>query len=391
MSRVLPFRGLHYDPDRVGDLTAATSPPYDVISDAQQQHYRALSPWNVVRLETNDKGLDAEERAARHAEAARCLKGWTAEGVLRRDPEPRFYPYEMAFTFEGRQRTIRGLICAVEIEPWGGSIIPHEHVMARQVEDRLTLMRSTQANFSPIYAVFSGPSRPVADLLNRLEAPLSQVTDEEGVTHRLWSVADPAITDDLAEQDLLIADGHHRYTVALAYRDEMRARFGPGPWDEVMMFVVDAATQDPPVLPIHRLLRDPVAMDAGPVDGLDAALQGAQDDPPSVGWIQPGPVYGVVALDGPPPAVSALHADLLAGLEGGRDLVFTPDAAEADAAVRSGEAAMAALLPPTTAERIREVIDRGQRMPQKSTFFWPKPRTGMVLRAMETAPAAPAS
>jgi len=384
--QILPFAGYRFDLDMVASLDAVTSPPYDVISDEEQQHYRALSPWNVVRLECNDKHLDAESRAARYTESATSLQTWISEGSLRQD-ERSFYPYEMEFALDGQRRTVRGLICSVGVEPWGGSIVPHEHVMSRLVDERLGLMHQTRANFSPIYAVCSNPADPLGEVLSGLGEPESTVVDEEGTTHRLWRLPDPSIPDLLSGDDLLIADGHHRYTVALAYREAMRAAHGPGPWDEVMMFVVDAAVQDLPVLPIHRLLRSPAPLAGPAVEHLSAAIDSADDDVPSVGLIGPGPAYSTIRLSGGPPAVSALHDGPLAGMEGGRELVFTPDATEADRSVREGEAAMAVLLPPTTAERIRSVIDGGRRMPQKSTFFWPKPRTGMVLRVMpEPAP-----
>jgi len=387
VSRVSPFSGLLYDLSRVGSAEEVTSPPYDVISDQEQRRYREVSPYNVVRLEFNEKGADSQTRASQYTQAASELSAWRQDGILTQDEEPAYYPFEMDFLSGGSQHRVRGLICAVEIEPWGGSIIPHEHVMGRQVEDRLKLMREIRANISPVYSVYSGPSAPITDLLDGLEEPLIRLSDEAEVEHKLWRTRDDRIADWLKDEDLLIADGHHRYTVALAYRDEMRQRFGPGPWDQIMMLVVDATTEDPPVLPIHRMLLASLPEVTGDrAEGLTELLAAANDDELVCGVAHRDDagqlIYRTLHLDGDPPTVCALHEQVLGAFEAGTTLRFTADAAEAEMAVSSGTAKAAFFLPPTSARLIRSVIDRGERMPQKSTFFWPKPRTGLVMRAM---------
>ncbi len=195
----------------------------------------------------------------------------------------------------------------------------------------------------------------------------------------------------LADETLLIADGHHRYATALAYRDERRAVDGPGPWDRILTLVVDAGSQDVPVLPYHRVQmrqgpRRPGANDAaespgGPRGGrrrADALRHGLARSTASI-------VYRVHALAGEPPVVCALHGQLLDRIAPGDALRFTHDAADADEVVRDGQASVAYLLPATTPARIRAVVDRGDRLPRKSTFFWPKPRTGMLLMPLDPA------
>lgn len=387
VSRISPFRGLLYDLSRVGRVEDVTSPPYDVITDQQQKRLRDASRYNVVHLEFNERGADSERRAGQYTQAASLLKEWRGEGAVALDDEPAFYPYQMDFTFAGRSRRIRGLICAVDVEPWGGSIIPHEHTMERQVDDRLGLMREVGANLSPVYSVFSGPITPLDDLLDGLGEPLISLADEEGVRHGMWRLHSDQVPDWLSSQNLLIADGHHRYTVALQYRDEMRERFGPGPWDRIMMLIVDAVTEDPPVLPIHRVLlhgRPPAPTAAAA--GMTEMLGSVSDDRLVCGIVTPaetGLAFGTLRLEGEPPTVNALHQQVLDAIAPQDSLRFTADADDAESAVASGEASAAFFLPPTTAGRIRTVIDRSERMPQKSTFFWPKPRTGMVMRPME--------
>jgi len=385
--RISPFRGLLYATPRIGPLESLTSPPYDVITDEQQQRYRASSAYNVVHLEFNDKWTDDEQRVVQYRQAASLLSEWRQEDALVLDAEPAYYPYELSFRCQGGPRRIRGLICSVEIEDWGGSIIPHERTMERQVGDRLGLIRETRANLSPVYAVFPGPCGELSELLDGLTEPDRAMIDPDGVAHSLWRLRDKRISELLADQVLLIADGHHRYTVALKYRNEMRERFGPGPWDGIMMLVVDAGTEDLPVLPIHRVLRGGTLTDLGePAVDLDAVLASLSDEPPSYGTVTLAngtTAYKLVRLGGPPPAVCALHEQLLDALAADAALTFTADPAEADRAVRAGEAVAAFFLPPTTAQKIRSVVDRGERMPQKSTYFWPKPRTGMVIRLLD--------
>lgn len=395
MSRVFPFIGLLFDRERVGSLELVTTPPYDVISPAERRRFQDLSPYNVIRLELGEERSGDDERDIKYRRAAEELRRWRAEGVLLPTEGPAYYVYEMRFRLHGRPRRVRGIVAAVELEDWGGSILPHERTMAAPVEDRLHLMRAIGANLSCIQAVFPGPIPELADALERATArpPDARTTDEAGVEHRLWVLPpdelDPAPW--LAGQSLMIADGHHRYTMSLRFRDEMRERHGSGPWDRVMMLLVDGALEDPPVLPYHRILteREPIGGDPAAIGErvLDLhELLDALDDERLV--------YGLVTLDrgvlshhvvrlpaGEPPTVRALHRGPLAGVD--EHLRFTHDAAEAEDAVRHGAARAAYILPPTTTARIRAVVDRGERLPQKSTFFWPKPRSGMVIRVLD--------
>lgn len=390
MSRVFPFIGLLFDRERVGSLDLVTSPPYDVIAPAERRRFQDLSPYNVIRLELGEERPGDDEPDTKYRRAGEELRRWRAERVLRPTDGPAYYVYEMRFRLHGRPRRLRGIVASVELEDWGGSILPHERTMAAPVEDRLRLMRATRANLSCIQAIYPGPAPELADALEAITGRPADAasTDESGVEHRLWVVPpeelDPAPA--LADQSLMIADGHHRYTMALRFRDEMRERSGPGPWDRVMMLLVDGAIEDPPVLPYHRILTegDPGELGEHVLD-LHEILDAVDDE---------RLVYGVVTLDGgavsyhltrlsagEPPTVCALHRGPLAGRD--EHLRFTHDAAEAEDAVRHGDARAAFILPPTTAARIRGVVERGERLPQKSTFFWPKPRSGMVIRALD--------
>jgi len=388
VSRISPFVGLLFDRSVVGSHDLVTTPPYDVISEAARRHFLEASPYNVIRLDLGPSEADGAEAEAKYEVAASELRAWRERGALVPTEGPRLYPYEMRFALHGRERAIRGLVCAVELEDWGGSIVPHERTMPGPIDDRLRLMRAVEANLSSIHALYRGPNDAVAAYLDEQTAaePDAFATDETGVEHRLW-VASPdlAIASALEAESLMIADGHHRYAMALRYRDEMRSVRGTGPWDRTMMFLADAALQEPPVLPFHRVQTAGAVEPAGRrVLDMGEVLESVSDDKLAYGLVlkEDGVlVHRVAELDGPPPTVSALHAQRL----GGEDvqLQFTPDAVDAEEAVRSGEAVAAYLLPPTDASRIRDVIDRGERLPQKSTFFWPKPRTGLVLRPLD--------
>ena len=387
MSLVSPFVGLLFDDSIVGPHDLVTTPPYDVISDDERRHYLDASPYNVIRLVLGRDEAGEGGTVDKYRQAATELETWRERGALVPTERPSFYPYEMRFSLHGRRRAIRGMVCAVELEDLGGSIVPHERTMPGPIEDRLRLMRAVRTNLSCIHAVFRGPSEPFAGFLDdaMAQGPAASTTDEAGVEHTLWvSEPNPEVATWLAPESLMIADGHHRYSMALRYRDEMRAEHGPGPWDRVMMFIADAALQEPPVLPFHRIQTGgPHEATGTRVRDLAEVLESVSDEKLVYGSasLEDGLlVHRIGELPGTPPAVCALHERVLEDVDA--ELRFTPDAVEAEDAVRSREAVAAFFLPPTDAARIRDVIDRGERLPRKSTFFWPKPRTGLVLRPL---------
>jgi uncharacterized protein (DUF1015 family) len=385
--RIAPFSGLVYDPAIAGPLDRLTAPPYDVISESRRRSYLDGSAHNIVHLDLAEGSDDPAAADSRYVGAAELLEEWRRRGVVRGTP-PAYFAYEVEFRLDDAARRIRGVFCAMALEPWGGAVLPHEHVMPGPVEDRLCLLRATATHLSAIYGTIAGPCEPLRDLLARTaetQAPY-EVHDGEGVTHRMWSIdADAPIDRWVAGETLLIADGHHRYTTALAYRDERHAADGPGPWDRILTLLVDAGSQDVPVLPYHRvqLDGDPPPSDGDPVADLASALASLDDDAGVFATVvlaaDGRPTYRLHRLQGGPPAVSALHEELLDRIAPGDALRFTHDVGDADEMVRTGQAVAAYLLPPTHPDRIMVAVARGDRLPRKSTFFWPKPRTGMVM------------
>ncbi|GAA2512701.1 DUF1015 domain-containing protein [Streptomyces gobitricini] len=408
-----PFRGLRYVPERVGSLAAVTSPPYDVVVRPDGVHHlQSADPHNIVRL-ILPQAATAE---ARHRQAADTLSAWLADGVLAADTEPALYVYEQ------RKGDVlqRGLIGALELTtPAEGIVLPHEDVIPHVVEDRVSLMRTTAANLDPLLLTYrgNGTATGATAVIERTvqRAPLLSTTTEDGMSHRLWSVTDPAalaeVADDLGRHQALIADGHHRWATYLRLREEHPA---PGPWHYGLVLLIDTARYPLQVRAIHRLLKHLSVADAltalgdefrvrtvdGPLPAaLDAlaaaALEGnafllAGDgrfhlvDRPS-----PALVARTIPADRPEAwrtlDATVLHATLIDHVW---DVPDTPEGItyihDAHAAVAQAErrGGTAVLMHPVREDVVRDLARQGVTMPRKSTSFGPKPATGLVLRSL---------
>ena len=400
MPRFEPFSGLRYDAAAV-DLEAAIAPPYDVVSPEDQAQLEARSPYNSIRVELprDEAGLD------RYAAADRLLREWQGAGVLVTDDEPSFYVYRMGFhDEEGRPRQTSGVIGALGlVKPGspGSDILPHERTTPKAKSDRLDLLRATATNLSPIWGL--SLAQGLSALCELPGPPDGRATDTEGVHHRIWRVTQPglvaAMAEAVASAPVVIADGHHRFETALNYRDEQRAANGdqPGPHDLVMAYVVELTEEQLSVRAIHRLL-------TGLPEGIDlvAALSPFFDVFPSDGPVETIGARmidaGALALVTPdatwllrPTAETEAQAEqaldscrldvALASLPE-HELTFQHGWDLAAAAVDKGQAQAAVLLRPATVAQIAATGHAGERMPPKTTFFHPKPRTGLVFRAL---------
>jgi uncharacterized protein (DUF1015 family) len=395
--RFLPFIGLRYAHSHVASLDDVVCPPYDVISESERLALEARSPYNVVRLE-----LPHDEGAGdRYEQAATLLDGWRDGGVLHRDGTPRFYGYRMRYLDPtGTSCQTVGVIGALGLEEPGSGVLPHEETTPKAKTDRLELLRATRANLSPIWGL--SPGSGLTRYCQPPEHPADHATDDDRVVHELWPISEPdrvaAITEAVGSQPVLIADGHHRYETALGYRDEQAALGAAGQDDElVMALVVELAEEQLTVQAIHRLL---VGLPAG--FDLPAALEPWFDVTPtapadrtiSARMADAGALAVLTAsgtwLARPRPAV---HAAATHDLDSSRldvalaqlpthQLVFQHGWDHAAAAVATGQADAAVLLRPATVAQIGAISHGGVRMPPKTTFFWPKPRTGMVVREL---------
>src|SRR5581483_4418361 len=254
MAVVRPLAGLRYDPARVGDIGRVLAPPYDVITPADQRKLYAKSPHNVIRL-------ILPPETDRAAVAARTLRQWVDERILVPDPEPAIYLYSQRFTLpDGSSRRRDGILCRLKLEDFASGVVrPHERTLPGPKADRLAILRATGANLSAIFGLYARPAEPLRDLVGgaSLGAPL---IDVQG-WHQLWRITDPAtigrFTAALADETIIIADGHHRYETALAYRDEQpgneAARY-------VLAYLTNMEEEGVVILPTHRLVRGPLAL-----------------------------------------------------------------------------------------------------------------------------------
>jgi len=398
MPRFEPFAGVRYDTDRVS-LDDVVAPPYDVIGSDERERLGDRSRWNVVHVDL----AQPSEGRDRYQEASCQFDEWLETGVLAVDPDPAFYVYKMGFhDDDGTPRQTSGVIGALGlVSPGQGGILPHEHTMSKPKDDRLNLMRACGANLSPIWGLSLATG--LSGLCEVTGPPLARCTDDDGVHHRLWRVTQPGLVDALAETvasaPVVIADGHHRYETALAWQDEVRSSTGdrPGDHDLVLAYVVELATDQLSVGPIHRALSslpdafDPVDALAGPFrledggsphDDLGAKMASASALGIVVGdraWLaRPVPSDG--HDDRSEPDAALLERVMATWPAHATEYLHrTTDVVEA---VDSGRAQVGLLLRPATVDQIAETARAGGRMPPKTTFFRPKPRTGMVFRRL---------
>jgi uncharacterized protein (DUF1015 family) len=395
MPRFEPFAGLRYDPSVPLDLVIA--PPYDVVGRALRAELAARHRANAIHVELPeddvDRGLD------KYHAAARILAAWVDEGLVLRDAAPVFYAYRMRAP-GGAVTT--GVLGALYCEEPGGDVLPHEQTIPKDKSDRLDLLRACHANLSPIWGL--SLTAGLAKAYQPDDLPDAEATDDDGVVHSLWVLDDPAVIESIsaavAANPVVIADGHHRYETALAYQAERRGARGgaPGDYDAVMALVVELTEDELSVGPIHRTLAGvPDGVDvvgsfgrwfdvvhAGP---LDDELVVAVDESNALALLADGAVWLMTPR---PEAYDEAGSDLDSSLVAltvdgiaGATTMHHHDSASAVAALRSGAAQAAVLLRPVTVEQIGEWAHARRRMPPKSTYFFPKPRTGMVFRPVE--------
>ncbi len=387
-----PFRGSLFDPARILDIPSATCPPYDVINEAAEQRYRNSSDHNVVRLLLGGPGDPT------YREAARLLTQWRSEGTVRTDPGRRFYLYHMRYVDQaGIERTAAGIIGALQLLPLGEKVLPHEETMPKTKADRLAVLAATRANLDLIIALT--PSSEFPDFLHAPGAPRLSF-EIEGVEHSLYDIDDPdvitAISSAVAAHPVAIADGHHRYTTGLAYQS---GQSGPGPWDAIMTFLVPAQGSGLTIGPTHRVFPrvsfDPTRL------GERFTIETSDPTPPDVpGTIVlaagTGHASGPITLTARPEVLETLPEPWrLASPAVARELLYPLlDVEESQAVyfadplealqVGNGQPQGAVALMATVPEAAISAATAARlRFPQKSTFFVPKPRSGLVMRSFE--------
>lgn len=442
MARVSPFIATRYNPNAVADLAAVMAPPYDVISPEMQEALYRRAPENIVRLILGKQDPADDEYNNKYQRAASLLKQWRSAGVLIDDPEPCYYVYQQEFkTPDGRKNLRTGFFGSVGLEhPEKGCIHAHEHTFEGPKADRLKLLRTTRCNLSPIFLLYSDPQKQTDALLNNTietqKKPRIEIVDEDKIVHRLWLMEDPAdcqaLTELLAERELFIADGHHRYETSVRYW-EQSGKDGPKPEAAAatLGFLCNMDSEGLRVLPTHRVLSAELGEDVDPDEILQDLEEFFDTEALEVDLKKPaseasaickrlekasaqGPAFAMVLPDGrgcvirlKPEAdilpempegidpaiarldVSVLHLYIIPRVWVGnpeielddQDVFYVKDAGDALRMLQGKPPASAVfLMAATRVDQVRDVASRKLRMPHKSTYFYPKLLTGMVLR-----------
>ncbi len=419
MAVIVPFRGLRYNDKVAGDPADAIAPPYDMITAAEQEQLYHNSPYNLIRLEYGKAFPEDGAGNNRYTRAAADLKRWLEEKALILEGRRSFYLYRQSFALRGRTFRRTGIITALKLEPYSSRIIlPHEDTLAAPKKDRLELLRSCRANFSPVFGLFSDPQKRFREICTRLrqEKPLYEFTDRKGEEHALWAVQDrPSLTAAaqlMAEQQIFIADGHHRYDTALQYAQEKGAGTAVG---SAYVLAVLVTLEDPGlvILPFHRLLAGlPPAQleqlralsgryyhveDRGRLEDLDmegfsSEIGTVGKEAPAMGLLLPGGASLLHLKEGntyDELDVALLKRLILDPVMGGatatpgRQLDYIIDGGEALGTLLNGRAQAAFILNPTPLEAVTARALRGENMPEKSTCFYPKLPGGLVLHHLE--------
>ena len=424
MPEIQPFRGWRYATDQVGTLADVVAPPYDVINPEEQDRLYQRHPCNIVRLILNRGEPGDPSAATRYERAARFLAQWQDEGVLIREPSPSLYVYHQSFNWGGVTYDRRGFLGRIRLEEFGtGSVFPHEQTMPGPKADRLALWEHGRTCLSPVFGLYPGDARTVQAPLDEAcaDRPSQDVVDADGVTHRLWAVDDAdaiaSACDELADLPVFIADGHHRYETALNFRRDHPEVDAAG---HTMMMLV--AMNDPglAILPTHRLVSGLPDLEA---DGL-AALLGEYFEVRDVGTGREAARAAWAEIDGTgdqdclafgtatdqrwllarlknPAVMESLAADygddwqglgvsrlhtlvldtILRPAFAGQDLAcrYVHRVEEVESAIETGDVPLAVLVAPATLEHVRRIASQRETMPPKSTFFFPKLLSGLVL------------
>ncbi|MGA2975355.1 MAG: DUF1015 domain-containing protein [Spirochaetia bacterium] len=442
---VRPFRALHYDPKVVNDIGRCLSQPYDVISAQQQDAYYQQHSYNVIRLILNKIQPGDGETNNRYTRARDLLAGWRSQGILRSTARPSFWVYEQEFDLpEIGRRRVKGFIGAVRLCDYTERrILPHEKVLKGPLEDRIRLTETTNTQFEYIWSLYQDRAYVIDNILDdqEKESPIIDYVEQPiGVRHRLWRLTDPGTCDivrrTMARLKIYIADGHHRYQTMLSIRDAMRRRFpdaGPGaPWEYIMMFLVNSEHEGLTILPTHRMLHG-IQVDSLFKLGADIlehfhvkkyVFRNEDEQEVRRRWlrdlrdVEPGEhTFGayivntngyylltlrdqeayeeLVKLDNSSAwklldvnILNTLILDRILGiteeqLSLSTSISYTKDVDEALERVREGEMQVALILNPTALGDVITIAENNERMPRKSTHFYPKPVSGLVFYPMD--------
>ncbi|MFH1014477.1 MAG: DUF1015 domain-containing protein [Nitrospirota bacterium] len=401
MAEIIPFKGVLYNMSKVSgeDVIA---PPYDIIAPEYKEKLYSKSPYNIVRIDFGKELEGDNELQNKHTRAANNLNSWLKDGILHGSKTPAFYAYEVEYKVKEKTKKLRGFFSLVRLEELGKGVYPHECTHSKPKADRLNLLRTCRANISPIFSLYNSPEKKASEIISRvmLQKPYMKAKDSDGAIHRLWVVeAEKDIKttqNDLKGKPVFIADGHHRYETALEFKKEMNRSGG---WDYVLMFLANMSDEGLTILPAHRLVKNLSENSLDILSGYFAIeILSSQDD--ITGALSGcGHAIGFChrnsdnlyllrhkgsGLENINPAlkeldVTILHELIFKKLLNISEVTYEMDAAETRDMVRKGIYDAAFFLNPTGVKDVERVALSGERMPPKSTYFYPKLLTGMVI------------
>ncbi|MEN6325323.1 MAG: DUF1015 domain-containing protein, partial [Syntrophomonas sp.] len=428
MANIIPFRGLRYNPEKIGNIASVVTPPYDVIDETAQARYYAEHPANIIRLELGLMFPEDTNNNNRYTRAAQYLEKWLEDETLIPEVKPSLYFYQQEFEFRGEKVTRNGFVCGLKVEPYEkGNILPHEETLSKPKADRLQLMRATRSNFSSIFGLYSDEEKAVEKLFlaeTQSRLPDIDILDEVNESHRIWVIDNPQtidqITGFLASRPIYIADGHHRYETALEYSSEMKEQGNSG-FDYVMTTLVNVYDEGLVVLPTHRLVANMTGFkldafmkklaelfnvelfkDKDNLGAFIAELEAKGKSQNAFGMYNGKDLY-VLTLKSPDQASSLLpkdksHAwekldvalldniilDKMLGINEQKrrsqdNLAYSRSEQWVIEQVDNRNYQLGFILNPTRVEEIVEVAEARDKMPQKSTYFYPKVITGLIL------------
>ncbi|RJQ42132.1 MAG: DUF1015 domain-containing protein [Nitrospiraceae bacterium] len=415
MAEIVPFKGVLYNMSKVSgeDVIA---PPYDIITPEHKEKLYGKSPYNIVRIDFGKELEGDNELQNKYTRAVGSLNSWLKEEILHRSKMPAFYAYEIDYKSKDSRKRLRGFFSLVRLEELGRGVYPHECTHSKPKADRLNLMKACKANISPIFSLYNSPEKKASEIINKamLQKPYMEAKDSDGAIHRLWIIEAKedieVIGKDLKGKPVFIADGHHRYETALEFKKIMDAETqrqsdakisadSPKPWDYVLMFLANMSDEGLTILPAHRLVKK---LPENPLDILSqhfaVEILSSKDD---IAGALSGYEHAIgfchrnsdklyllrhkgAGLENISPAlkgldVTILHELIFKKLLNISEVAYEMDSAQTRDMVKKGIYDAAFFLNPTGVADVERVALSGERMPPKSTYFYPKLLTGMVI------------
>jgi len=413
MAEIIPFRGLLYNVSKVS-IEDVFAPPYDIIPPELQKSLYNRNPYNIVRIDFGKEEAGDNETENKYTRAKRCLDDWIKDGVLIHSDQPSFYTYEIIYSVHGVKKRLPGFLCLVKLEELGkGSIYPHECTHSNPKQDRLNLLKACKANTSPIFSLYKSSEDGISRILSRrmLTAPYLQTADIAGNLHRLWQIDQTEeigiIKQELSDKSIFIADGHHRYETSFEYQREMSmtktSSSSRKSYDYTLMFLANLMDEGITILPAHRLIKE-IPKDIHEMLARYFEIETVADDfdiyrrlfgkknvfgffrKREKSWYiltYRGRNLSDVHSDLREIDVIILHEMIFKRILQNAEIGYEMDIAKALDQVNHGEYAAAFFLNPTRVEDVEKSALSSVRMPPKSTYFYPKLMTGLVLNKWE--------